>query len=137
MKKNPNDTQNILQNLNNCIKYLPLDKTTTSILSCGSGILSQSNITSSINDISQPLSTLSTLSTNSTNFSFVQFFFLVVRYKNQDDPSLPFRCGRQKFDNKINYGLSSADKNSIINNYGQIQKILHYNTQDHRSKVQP
>jgi hypothetical protein len=43
MKKNPDDTHNILQNLNNCIKYLPLDKTTTSILSSGGEILSQSS----------------------------------------------------------------------------------------------
>lgn len=43
IKKNPDDTHDILQNLNNCIKYLPLDKTTSSILSSGSGLLSQSN----------------------------------------------------------------------------------------------
>ena len=72
MKKNPNDTQNILQNLNNCIKYLPLDKTTTSILSSGSGILSQSNITSSINNISQPLSTLSTNLSNTDKISIMK-----------------------------------------------------------------
>ena len=53
--------------------------------------------------------------------------FSLLYYENQDDPRHPFWCGRQKIDNKINYGLSSADKNSIINNYGQIQKILHYN----------
>ena len=40
MKKNPDNTQDILDNLNNCIKYLPLDKTTSSILSSGTGILS-------------------------------------------------------------------------------------------------
>jgi 5-methylcytosine-specific restriction endonuclease McrA len=43
IKKNPDDTHNILQNLNNCIKYLPLDKTTSSILSSGTGLLSQNN----------------------------------------------------------------------------------------------
>ena len=47
MKKNPDNSRDILQNLNNCIKYLPLDKTTSSILSSGTGILSQSNIPSS------------------------------------------------------------------------------------------
>ena len=49
VKKNPDDTHNILQNLNNCIKYLPLDKTTTSILSSGSEILSQSPKTDTLN----------------------------------------------------------------------------------------
>jgi len=43
MKKNPNNSRDILQNLNNCIKYLPLDKTTSSILTNGTDILSQSN----------------------------------------------------------------------------------------------
>jgi hypothetical protein len=41
VKKNPDDTHNILQNVNNCIKYLPIDKTTSSVLSSGVGILSQ------------------------------------------------------------------------------------------------
>jgi hypothetical protein len=55
MKKNPNDTQGIMQNLVNCIKYLPLDKTTTSILSSGGEILSRSNNLSPINEISPSL----------------------------------------------------------------------------------
>jgi uncharacterized protein YoxC len=54
MKKNPDNTRDILQNLNDCIKYLPLDKTTSSILSSGTGILSQSNIPSSSDNISMP-----------------------------------------------------------------------------------
>jgi len=43
VKKKPNDTHNILQNLNNCIKYLPLDKTTTTLLSSGGDFLSQTS----------------------------------------------------------------------------------------------
>ena len=69
MKKNPNDTQGIMQNLINCIKYLPLDKTTTSILSSGSGILSQADISSSINEISSSLSKNSNNSTNTVKRS--------------------------------------------------------------------
>lgn len=57
MKKNPNDACDILQNLNNCIKYLPLDKTTSSILTSGSGILSQSNNSFSPNEPSPMLNT--------------------------------------------------------------------------------
>jgi len=33
IKKNPSNTRDILNNVNNCIKYLPIDKSTTTILS--------------------------------------------------------------------------------------------------------
>jgi hypothetical protein len=64
IKKNPDDTHSILQNLNNCIKYLPLDKTTTSILSSGGEFLSQSNSNYSKNDITSPSIPLNTDKTN-------------------------------------------------------------------------
>jgi len=56
VKKNPNDTHNILQNVNNCIKYLPIDKTTSSVLSSGVGILSQPIIEPSSSSFSSSVS---------------------------------------------------------------------------------
>lgn len=42
VKKNPSNTNDILNNVNNCIKYLPIDKTTSSIITTGSSLLSNS-----------------------------------------------------------------------------------------------
>ena len=39
IKKNPADTCNILNNVNNCIKYLPIDKTTGNMIMTGSTLL--------------------------------------------------------------------------------------------------
>jgi hypothetical protein len=41
VKKNPENTHNILDNLNNCIKYLPLDKNTSSLISTGTNFINQ------------------------------------------------------------------------------------------------
>ena len=39
VKKHPSNTCDILNNVNNCIKYLPIDKTTSSIITSGSSLL--------------------------------------------------------------------------------------------------